>query len=81
MIRATVATGSETSTTTTTDEIEAMAPAVTRNHFAHRDADGTGHPTCAEAWNKVDGLRLPAYGDNREGNRPDLRMALGGHVE
>ena len=80
MIRATVATGSETSTTTTTDEIEAMAPAVT-NHFAHRDADGTGHPTCAEAWNKDDGLRLPAYGDNREGNRPDLRMALGGHVE
>lgn len=66
MITATVATGSETSTATTTDGIDAMASAVTRNQFAYWDADGNGDPTCAEAWNKDDGLRLPAYGDNRK---------------
>lgn len=60
MITASVATGSVTSTAITTDEIEAMASAVTRNHFAYWDADGNGDPTCAEAWSKDDGPRLPA---------------------
>ena len=49
-----------------------------RNHSACRDADGNGDPTCAEAWNKDDGLGPPAYGDNRKeqaGSTSGLRRA------
>ena len=38
-----------------------------RNDFAYWDANGNGDLTCTEASGKDEGLKLPAYRDNRDG--------------
>ena len=43
------------------------ASAQSRNDFAYWDTSGNGDLTCAEAEDRDDGLRLPAYRDNRDG--------------
>ena len=43
------------------------ALAQTRNDFAYWDANGNGDLTCTEARGKDEGLKLPAYADNRNG--------------
>ena len=45
------------------------ALAQTRNDFAYWDANGNGDLTCTEARGKDEGLKLPAYEDNRNGTR------------
>ena len=42
------------------------ASAQSRDDFAYWDANGNGDLTCAEA-GRGEGLRLPAYQDNRDG--------------
>ena len=52
------------------DTISASASllvAGTRDTFAYWDPNGNGDLTCTEAEDKDDGLRLPAYKDNRDG--------------
>ena len=68
-------TGSGTTTIAATltrgaDTISASASllvAGTRDTFAYWDGNGNGDLTCTEAKDKDDGLRLPAYKDNRDG--------------
>ena len=43
------------------------AEAQTKNDFAYWDANGNGDLTCTEARGRDEGLRLPAYRDNRNG--------------
>ena len=43
------------------------ASAQSRDDFAYWDASGNGDLTCAEAKGRDQGLRLPAYQDNRDG--------------
>ena len=43
------------------------ASAQSRDGFAYWDASGNGDLTCAEAEDRDEGLRLPAYRDNRDG--------------
>ena len=43
------------------------AEAQTKNDFAYWDASGNGDLTCTEARGRDEGLRLPAYRDNRNG--------------
>ena len=43
------------------------ASAQSRDDFAYWDANGNGDLTCAEAEGLDEGLRLPAYQDNRDG--------------
>ena len=43
------------------------ASAQSRDNFAYWDANGNGDLTCAEAEGRDEGLRLPAYRDNRDG--------------
>ena len=43
------------------------ASAQSRNDFAYWDTSGNGDLTCAEAEDRDEGLRLPAYRDNRDG--------------
>ena len=45
------------------------ALAQTRNDFVYWDANGNGDLTCTEARGKDEGLKLPAYADNRNGTR------------
>ncbi len=40
-----------------------------KNDFAYWDVNGNGDLTCTEARDKDEGLRLPAYADNRNGTR------------
>ena len=40
-----------------------------KNGFAYWDANGNGDLTCTEARGKDEGLKLPAYADNRNGTR------------
>ena len=42
-------------------------PAQSRDDFAYWDTSGNGDLTCAEAEDRDEGLRLPAYRDNRDG--------------
>ena len=42
-------------------------PAQSRDDFAYWDTSGNGDLTCAEAEDRDEGLRLPAYQDNRDG--------------
>ena len=44
-----------------------QASAQSRDDFAYWDASGNGDLTCAEAEGRDQGLRLPAYQDNRDG--------------
>ena len=43
------------------------AAAQSRDEFAYWDANGNGDLTCAEAAGWDEGLRLPAYEDDRDG--------------
>ena len=43
------------------------ASAQSRNDFAYWDTSGNGDLTCTEAEDRDEGLRLPAYRDNRDG--------------
>ena len=43
------------------------ASAQSRDDFAYWDANGNGNLTCPEALGRDEGLRLPAYRDNRDG--------------
>ena len=43
------------------------ASAQSRDDFAYWDTSGNGDLTCAEAEDRDEGLRLPAYRDNRDG--------------
>ena len=43
------------------------ASAQSRDEFAYWDGNGNGDLTCSEALNRDEGLRLPAYKDNRDG--------------
>ena len=43
------------------------ASAQSRNDFAYWATSGNGDLTCAEAEDRDEGLRLPAYRDNRDG--------------
>ena len=43
------------------------AAAQSRDEFAYWDANGNGDLTCAEAAGRDEGLRLPAYEDDRDG--------------
>ena len=43
------------------------ASAQSRDDFAYWDANGNGNLTCTEALGRDEGLRLPAYRDNRDG--------------
>ena len=43
------------------------ASAQSRDDFAYWDANGNGDLTCPEAEGRDEGLRLPAYQDNRDG--------------
>ena len=43
------------------------AVAQSRDEFAYWDGNGNGDLTCSEALDRDDGLRLPAYKDNRDG--------------
>ena len=43
------------------------AVAQSRDEFAYWDGNGNGDLTCSEALNRDEGLRLPAYKDNRDG--------------
>ena len=43
------------------------ASAQSRDDFAYWDANGNGNLTCTEALGRDEGLRLPAYRDNRNG--------------
>ena len=43
------------------------AVAQSRDEFAYWDGNGNGDLTCTEALNRDEGLRLPAYKDNRDG--------------
>lgn len=49
--------------------LEVKAPTATgaRDRFAYWDANGNGDLTCTEARGKDEGLRLPAYRDDRDG--------------
>ena len=44
-----------------------IAEAQTKNDFTYWDANGNGDLTCTEARGRDEGLRLPAYRDNRNG--------------
>ena len=66
-ISAEITKGSDARDATATLEVEATAPVDPRDQFAHWDADGNGDLTCAEARGKGEGLRLPAYRDDRNG--------------
>ena len=71
------ATGTGTGTTTiaatvTRGTLTATASAILRvagerDTFSYWDGNGNGDLTCAEAEDKDEGLRLPAYKDNRDG--------------
>ena len=43
------------------------AAAQSRDEFSYWDGNGNGDLTCSEALDRDDGLRLPAYKDNRDG--------------
>ena len=43
------------------------AAAQSRDEFAYWDGNGNGDLTCSEALDRDEGLRLPAYKDNRDG--------------
>ena len=43
------------------------AQAQTKDDFEYWDLNGNGDLTCAEATGKDEGLKLPAYRDNRDG--------------
>ena len=43
------------------------AVAQSRDEFSYWDGNGNGDLTCSEALDRDDGLRLPAYKDNRDG--------------
>ena len=45
----------------------ALRVAGARDTFAYWDGNGNGDLTCSEAMGKDEGLRLPAYRDNRDG--------------
>ena len=66
-IMAAVTKGDETSNATASLEVEASTGVGTRNDFAYWDANGNGDLTCTEAHGKGEGLKLPAYRDNRDG--------------
>ena len=44
-----------------------LTGSASRNDFAYWDANGNGDLTCTEASGKDEGLKLPAYRDNRDG--------------
>ena len=45
------------------------AAAQSRDEFSYWDANGNGDLTCSEAMGRDEGLRLPAYEDDRDGTR------------
>ena len=64
-ITAAVTKGSETSNVASGLDVTMRVPS--RNDFAYWDANGNGDLTCTEASGKDEGLKLPAYRDNRDG--------------
>ena len=64
-ITAAVTKGSETSNVASRLDVTMRVPS--RNDFAYWDANGNGDLTCTEASGKDEGLKLPAYRDNRDG--------------
>ena len=65
-IAATVTRGTATATASASLRVEAPTRGE-RDAFAYWDANGNGDLTCPEARSKDEGLRLPAYKDNRDG--------------
>ena len=57
------------------------ASAQSRDDFSYWDANGNGDLTCPEAEGRDEGLRLPAYQDNRDRYRHHLRMARAEPIE
>ena len=47
--------------------VPALAVAQTKDDFAYWDLNGNGDLTCSEALGRAEGLRLPAYRDDRDG--------------
>lgn len=66
-ITAEITRGGEVREARATLEVEAPTPVDPRSRFTYWDADGNGDLTCAEARGKDEGLRLPAYRDDRNG--------------
>ena len=66
-ITAEITKGGEAREAMATLEVQAPTPVDPRDHFTYWDADGNGDLTCAEARGKDEGLRLPAYRDDRNG--------------
>ncbi len=64
-ITAAVTKGSETSNVASRLDVTMRVPS--RNDFAYWDVNGNGDLTCTEASGKDEGLKLPAYRDNRDG--------------
>ena len=65
-IAATATRGTATATASASLRVEAPTRGG-RDAFAYWDANGNGDLTCSEARSKDEGLRLPAYKDNRDG--------------
>ena len=63
-IEATITRGALTATASASATLRVVGE---RDTFAYWDANGNGDLTCSEAENKDEGLRLPAYRDNRDG--------------
>ena len=63
-IAATVTRGALTATASAS-----LRVAGARDTFAYWDGNGNGDLTCSEAMGRDEGLRLPAYRDNRDGTR------------
>ena len=66
-ITAEVTKGRETSRVTASLEVKASTGIGVRDQFTYWDANGNGDLTCMEARGKDEGLKLPAYRDNRDG--------------
>ena len=64
-ITAAIMKGGQTSNATARLDVTMRVPS--RNDFAYWDANGNGDLTCTEASGKDEGLKLPAYRDNRDG--------------
>ena len=56
-----------TRSTTSASASATLRVAGARDTFAYWDGNGNGDLTCSEAMDKDEGLRLPAYRDNRDG--------------
>ena len=66
-ITAAITKGSEVSHAAASLEVKASTGIGVRDQFAYWDANGNGDLTCTEARGRDEGLKLPAYRDNRDG--------------